>query len=151
MAHVVNKTHNFELPFSWITLIQEGFKITLTKSGTDLLLPPYQATTVPGSSTSKHGSGAEIGASSQSCSLVDDGSGIVLLESEVLWVSRLSDNRVPKPWSVMELQSTCAYDSDTRNSPCSGTPLDFILEIWQSCFCTVASGRCRRSPTSSTI
>ncbi|KAJ6976277.1 hypothetical protein NC653_031963 [Populus alba x Populus x berolinensis] len=69
MAHVVNKTQNFELPFSWITLIQEGFQITLTKLGADLLLPPYQATIVPGSSTSKHGSGAEIGASSQSCSL----------------------------------------------------------------------------------
>ncbi|KAJ6976364.1 hypothetical protein NC653_028477 [Populus alba x Populus x berolinensis] len=138
MAHVVNKTQNFELPLSWITLIQEGFQITLTKSGMDLLLPPYHATIVPGSSTSKHGSGAEIGASSQSCSLVDDGSGIVLLESEVLRVSRLSDNRVPKPCSVMELQSTCAHDSDIGSSPCSGGFLP--LPLYDAYICSILEG-----------
>ncbi|KAJ6989649.1 hypothetical protein NC653_018207 [Populus alba x Populus x berolinensis] len=92
MAHVVNKTQNFELPFSWITLIQEGFQITLTKSGMDLLLPPYHATTVPGSSTSKHGSGAEIGASSQSCSLVDDGAlALMIVTLEALRVQQVAD------------------------------------------------------------
>ncbi|KAJ6941002.1 hypothetical protein NC651_006953 [Populus alba x Populus x berolinensis] len=110
--------------------------ITLIRSGTDIVLPPsYQATTVPGSSTPKNGSGAEIGASSKSCSLVDDGSGIVLLESEVLWVPRLSNDRVPISCSVMELPSICADGSDTGSSPCSEgfVPLN-QHEALTSCF-----------------
>ncbi|KAJ6941001.1 hypothetical protein NC651_006953 [Populus alba x Populus x berolinensis] len=135
-CYVATKTQNFDLPFSWITLIQEGFQITLIRSGTDIVLPPsYQATTVPGSSTPKNGSGAEIGASSKSCSLVDDGSGIVLLESEVLWVPRLSNDRVPISCSVMELPSICADGSDTGSSPCSEgfVPLN-QHEALTSCF-----------------
>lgn len=60
----------------------------------DLVLPPAsKASTIPVSfnfcsfSTPKNGSGAKIGASSKSCSLVDDGpdgSGVILLESEPL-------------------------------------------------------------------
>ncbi|KAH8479644.1 hypothetical protein H0E87_031517 [Populus deltoides] len=163
-CYVANETRNFELPFSWITLIQEGFQFNLIRSGTDLVLPPAsKASTVPVSfnfrsfSTPKNGSGAKIGASSKSCSLVDDGpdgSGVVLLESEPLLplfegvfsglalsstcrigVSRLSDDRVPIPCSAMKPPSICADGSETGSSPCLGTPS--VLWIWRSCFCTV--------------
>jgi len=163
-CYVANETRNFELPFSWITLIQEGFQFYLIRSGTDLVLPPAsKASTVPVSfnfrsfSTPKNGSGAKIGASSKSCSLVDDGpdgSGVILLESEPLLplfegvfsglalsstcrigVSRLSDDRVPIPCSAMKPPSICADGSETGSSPCLGTPS--VLGIWRSCFCTV--------------
>jgi len=41
-CYVANETQNFELPFSWITLIQEGFQFNLIRSGTVLvyLQPP---------------------------------------------------------------------------------------------------------------
>ena len=187
-CYVANETQNFELPFSWIMLIQEGFQFNLIRSGTVLVLPPAsKASTVPVSfnfrsfSTPKNGSGAKIGASSKTCSLVDDSldGSVVLLESKSLLplfegvfsglalssicrfgVSRLSDNRVPIPCSAMKPSSIYADGSETGSSPCSGTPL--VLGIWRSCFCTVfwfsligffdrVCGRGRMSHTPSTI
>jgi len=91
---VAINTQNFEPTLSCITLIQEGFQFNLIRSSTNLVLPPaYQASTLPISfnlrsfSTPKNGSGAEIWSSPKTCSLVDDGpdgSGVVLLEGEML-------------------------------------------------------------------